>query len=193
MPAACPRCGQFDMVQRVAGIVASQNSPLSWELRAPPPPGTVAGPARRSGGVNWGCLFLAILITLPVDVLILLALAIALAAVIAVAAVVAVVAIAGYVTYRFLNRHVTAERQADQGRQRAEAHRRYHHALHYWNQLDHCFRCHGVFLPGNEWQYREVTIRGAVAAPGHAWPLAEQLAAYADRVNAPEIVRLEDA
>jgi len=191
MPSACPRCGQLDMVQRVAGIVASQHSQLSWELRAPPPPGARVA-ARRSGGFPWGWLVVILLITLPFDVLVLVAFAIALAVVISVVAVVALVAVAGYVGYRLLNRHVIAERQAERDRQRAAAVRRYQHALHYWSQLDHCHRCHGVFLPGNEWQYREVTVRGAVAAPFHAWALASQLADYADRQHAPDIVRADD-
>jgi len=191
MPTSCPRCGQLDMVQRVAGIVASQNTQLSWALRAPQPPGAAAA-VRRGGGFGWGWLFLVLLITLPFDILILVALAIALAAVIAIASVVATVAVLGYVAYRYLNRHVIAARDAERGRQRAEAMRRYQHALHYWNQLDFCYRCHGVFLPANEWQFAEVTVPGAVAAPHHAWALASQLADYADRQHAPEIVRADE-
>jgi hypothetical protein len=189
-PAACPRCGQFDMVQRVVGIVASQSSPLSWELRAPPPPGAVAR-ARGRSGFPWGCLAVAVLVTLPLDVLIVLGVLLAAAALAIVAAVALAVAGAGYGLYRYLSRHVIAERRAWEQQQRAEEWRRYQHALTYWNQVCHCYRCHGVFLPENEWQYRAITVRGALVPPTYAWAFSQQLADYVDRVHAPEVVRLD--
>src|SRR3981081_2084591 len=70
-PSPCPQCGQIDLVQRVPGIVASQSTALSWELRAPPPPGaTVRGPRRGTPGWVW-VLLAILLVTLPLDLLLL--------------------------------------------------------------------------------------------------------------------------
>jgi hypothetical protein len=192
MPPGCPRCGQFDMVQQVAGIVASQNTPLSWELRAPMLPGTTAGyRQRRSLTSGWGCVAALVLLTLPLDIVVLIVLAAVAAVVIVAITAVALVGAAGYGLYRYLNRHVIAERRLAEERRQAETARRYRHALGYWNQLRYCYRCHGVFLPGNEWQHRAVTVPGALAPPAHAWALSERLADYVDRQNAPEVLRLE--
>jgi hypothetical protein len=178
------------MVQQVAGIVASQNTPLSWELRAPLPPGTrLRRPGRGASG--WGCVLALVVLTLPLDVVILVVVAAFAVVLIAAVTAVALAAAAGYGLYRYLNRHVIAERKQREEREQAEIARRYQHALSYWNQLRYCYRCHGVFLPGNDWQHQAVTVPGELVAPAHAWALAEQLARYVDTVNAPEVLRLE--
>lgn len=193
MPAACPRCGQLDMVQQVAAIVASQHTPLAWELRAPPPPGTSVPVRRRQGGMPaWGCLLAAALVTLPLDIVILVVLATLAAVLIIALAVLAAAGVAGYALYRYLNRHVIAEREASARRRQSEVLRRYHHALSYWHQLRYCYRCHGIFLPGNPWQHAAVTLSDGLAAPGQAWALSEQLADYVDRQHAPEVLKLEE-
>ncbi|HEY4028307.1 MAG TPA: hypothetical protein VGO86_17910 [Candidatus Dormibacteraeota bacterium] len=190
VPAACPRCGQSDSVQRVPGIVASQSSPLSWELRAPQPPGWSGRAARGRGRPGWVWVGLALLlVTLPVDLLVLAAVAVVAFAFAAVIAAVAAVGLAAFGLYRYLNRHVIAERREQRRRDREEALRRYQHALGYWDQLHYCYRCHGVFLPGHPWQHQAVTAAGPLVAPGQAWSLAEELAAYADRVHAPDVLR----
>jgi hypothetical protein len=143
-------------------------------------------------GWAWPVIVIALL-TLPVDLVLLAvvaAIAIAYALVVAAAACIAV---AGFLLYRYLNRHAIAERREAERRRREEAGRRYQHALVYWNQLQYCHRCYGIFLPGHEWQYHEVTIRGALAAPAHAWALAGQLADYAERAHSPEVLKLDDA
>jgi hypothetical protein len=191
-PAACPRCGQFDSVQRVAGIVASQNSALSWELRAPQPPGAPAVRRRGNGMRAWPWLLLLLLVTLPLDIVVLVVLAAVAAVLIVLLAAVAVAAALAYGVYRYLNRHVIADRKLRQAQERAETMRRYQHALAYWNQLHYCHRCHGVFLPDNQWQYERITVPGALVAPGHAWAVSEQLGGYVERLHAPEVLRLED-
>ena len=192
MPAACPRCGQFDMVQQVAGIVASQSSRLSWELRAPMLPGTTVKTRRQRSGMPWGCIGLALLLTLPVDIAILLVLA-AIAAVLIVAITAAVVlGIVGYGVYRYLDRHVIAERTAREQHAKAETVRRYQQAVGLWSQLRYCYRCHGIFLPDNPWQHEAVTIPQQLIAPAHAWAVSEQLSDYLDRRHAPEVLRLDE-
>jgi uncharacterized membrane protein len=191
LPSACPQCGQLDQVQRVPGIVASQHSQLSWELRAPPPPGAVLRRPRSGGPSAWVWVVLVVvLVTLPLDVLLLAAVALFAVAFAVVLAGALLVGGAVYGAYRYLNRHVIAERRAALLRQGEEGARRYQHALVYWNQLEYCHRCHGVFLPGSAWQHQEVTRPGALVAPAYAWTLAQQLADYADRANAPEVIRL---
>jgi hypothetical protein len=190
-PSACPQCGQLDQVQRVAGIVASQRSQLSWELHAPPPPGAAVR-RRQPGGMPgwvWGLLVL-VLLTLPLDVLLLTAAALLLAVFAVAIAAVLVVAGAAYGTYRYLNRHVIAERRAAARRRHEDAARRYQHAVVYWSQFEYCHRCHGIFLPGHPWQHPEITRQGALVAPAYAWSLAQQLADHAERANAPEVLRL---
>lgn len=192
MPPVCPRCGQLDMVQQVAAIVASQSTPLAWELRVPPPPGTSFRARRRQGGMPaWGCLLAAALVTLPVDIVILLVLAALAAALIIALTVLAAAGVAGYVLYRYLNRHVIAEREASARQRQSEVQRRYQHAMSYWHQLRYCYRCHGVFLPDNPWQHAAVTVPGGLVPPGHAWAFSQQLAEYADRQHAPEILKLD--
>jgi hypothetical protein len=178
------------MVQQVAGIVASQNTPLSWELRAPLPPGMrIRRPGRGMSG--WGCVLALVVLTLPLDVVILVVVAAFAVLLIAAITAAALAGVAAYGLYRYLNRHVIAERRLREQREQAETGRRYQHALSYWNELRYCYRCHGVFLPGNDWQYQAVTIPGQLVAPAHAWTLAEQLASYVDSVNAPEVLSLE--
>jgi hypothetical protein len=191
LPSACAQCGQLDQVQRVAGIVASQHSQLSWELRAPQPPGAVPRRRRSSGRSGWvWAILVIVLVTLPLDLLLLAAVAVFAVALAAVLAAALLVGGAVYGAYRYLNRHVIAERRAARLRQGEDAARRYRHALVYWNQLEYCHRCHGIYLPANPWQHHEVTRQGALAAPAHAWTLALHLADYVDRANAPEVVTL---
>jgi hypothetical protein len=104
-------------------------------------------------------------------------------------AVVALLGAGGYGIYRYANRHVIAERQVREGRARQEAVRRYEHALTYWNQLHYCYRCHGIFLPGNPWQHEAIRTSDPLVAPGYAWAIAQQLADYAEQVNAPQVLR----
>ena len=192
MPPVCPRCGQLDMVQQVAAIVASQHTPLAWELRGPPPPGTSVRVGRRQRGMPaWGCLLAAVLVTLPVDIVIVLVLAALAVALILVLTVLAAAGVAGYALYRYLNRHVIAEQEASARQRQSEVLRRYQHALGYWHQLRYCYRCHGVFLPDNPWQHAAVTIPGGLLAPGQAWAFSKQLADYVDRQHAPEILKLD--
>lgn len=185
LPAACPQCGQFDQVHRVAAIVGSQSSPLSWEMRAPLPPGVK--PWRASGGssATWVLVvlvgvILAIIVLPLLLVLLFFAAFVALILLVPLAIAVIVVAI------------VMIVRSGGRAQQRREAARHYNHALTYWNQLLYCYRCHGVFLPANPWQYVEVTREHAVAPPGYAWAMAQRLADYAERVHAPQIVRADD-
>lgn len=192
VPPACPRCGQVDAVQRVAGLVASQNSPLTWQLRAPPPPGV---PVRLQHQADdwplWSCLLTLLLLTLPFDLIIVVVLAAVAAVLIVALTAFAVVAVAAYGLYRYLNRQVIADRKEAKRRDEAAALVRYQHAVAYWNLLHFCHRCYGVFLPENPWQYGPVSVPGTLVAPPEAWPLAQRLAAYADSVNAPDVLRLD--
>lgn len=189
VPPPCPRCGQFDQAQRVPGIVASQYTQLSLELAAPPPPGTRTVRARsgRGGSAGWLVVAALLLLTLPLDIALLVAVLAALAVVGIVAVVVLVLSAAAYAVYRYANRHVIAERTQRERERRDAEMMRYQHALSYWNQLHYCYRCHGVFLPDNPWQ-QAVIQAGTVAHPAHAWALSRQLADYVERQHAPRIV-----
>jgi hypothetical protein len=168
----------------VAAIVGSQSSPLSWELRAPPPPGVT--PWRPSSG---GSNTVVVLLLVAILAVLLFPLVLILLAMAAVAALILlipiVIALAIVAIVQLAAGPMRAER-------RREATQRYNHALTYWNQLLYCYRCHGVFLPANPWQYVEVTREHAVAPPYHAWVMAQQLADYAERAHAPQIVRADD-
>jgi hypothetical protein len=169
------------MVQRVSGVVAFQRGRLAYELAAPQPPGW--RPRRRGrgrSGLRW--LLLPLSILLPLDLLL-----IALFATVAiVVAAVSVVLLAGYLVYRLVARRAIAERREREQAAREAVDRRYRHALSYWNQLEICHRCVGVFLPGHAWQHDEVTPAGGVAPPAYAWTLARRLAGYADRFHNPQ-------
>lgn len=185
LPPACPQCGEFEQVHRVGAIVASQNTPLSWEMRAPPPPGVTPWRPSSGSSATWVLVLLvgavlAVLLFPVVIVLILAATVIAFFVVVplAIAVVIAlIVVLAG---------------SGGRAQQRQEATRRYQHALAYWHELHYCYRCNGVFLPGHAWQYIAVTRPHAVAPPAYAWLMAQRLAEYADQVHAPQVVTADD-
>ena len=185
LPPACPQCGQFETVHRVAAIVASQSSPLSWEMRAPPPPGVT--PWRPSGGST--ATWVLVLLVGGILALLLFPLLVFVIVAVAVVALVIVVPLALAVVVVLI---VMLAGSAGRAQQRQEAARRYQHALTYWHQIHYCHRCHGVFLPGHPWQYVAVTRPNTVAQPAYAWAMAQQLADYADHVHAPEVVTVED-
>lgn len=119
---------------------------------------------------------------------------IALAAVVALLAVVAItlllLGVLAYQLWRYLRRHEIAEQARLRRQSHAAEHRRWEHAYRWWNQLQYCYRCHGVFLPGNEWQYSEISVPHTSAPPGNAWSLALRLADYADRYHAASSAEL---
>jgi hypothetical protein len=189
-PPACLQCGRFDQVQRVAGIVASQRSPLSWELRAPAPPGWKP---LRIGGTGYGWFWLlgipvVLLLLIPFGFVLIAILAAAAVAILAVAAILGGLIVAAYGIWAYLNRHIRAERRRHEHEHRDALVRRHHHARTYWEQLLYCYRCHGVFLPGHPWQHVEVTHPERTVHPAHAWNLAERLAHYAERAHGPEVL-----
>jgi hypothetical protein len=177
----CPQCGQADGVHSVAAIVATQPTPLAQQLQAPPPPGWVAPRAPRRRSRWWFVAAAVLFITLPVDVLVGLWLAVAFAPFLAAAFVLAALVAAIYVLLRYVTWRDVPERQAQEREHLEAARRDWQHSYAWWNQLDYCYRCHGVFLPGNEWQFAEVTAPHRVAPPSYAWTISQQLAAYVER------------
>ena len=160
------------------GVVASHRGRLAWELAAPPPPGSRL--PRRKPGPTRRTLAWLLLTLVPLDlVLLAVVAAFAILAGIVVGAV-ALVVLAVYLVHRLLNREAVARRMEVGRAAEAAVRHRYQHALTYWYQLRLCGRCCGVFLPGHPWQHDEVLPAGALAAPAHAWLLAQQLADYAD-------------
>jgi hypothetical protein len=126
------------------------------------------------------------LLTLPLDAMLLIYLAAVLTVAALVAAVVAslvAVGLLGYLLWRFLRRHEIEEQQRLFSERRTAERARWDHAYRWWNELQYCYRCHGVFLPGNEWQYAEVSSPGTTVPSSDAWSLAQRLAEYADRYH----------
>ena len=120
-------------------------------------------------------------LTLPVTVLLLAWLAVFLAPLLAGALVLAALGVVIYVLLRYVTWRDTPERQAQELARLEAVRRAWEHGYAWWNQLDYCYRCHGVFLPGNEWQFAEVTTPHRVAAPAYAWTISQQLADYVER------------
>lgn len=190
-PGTCPRCRSFDLVQRVAGIVASQQNGLSWALTPPARPGTPLGRPARRRGMRWGWLLL-LLVLLPLDIVALLIVLVLVAALVAVLVGVALAALTAFAVY-YLATYGWRQARRAEGRRQLEARQAAHdHALTYWQQLCHCYRCHGVFLPDNEWQ-RAVVPAGDVTPPEGAWELCTRLAEYAARWHAPAVLGESEA
>ena len=177
-PPTCPRCRLPDLVLQVDGVVASRRDHIAWELAAPPLPGSRPQRRRPSRALVW------LLLTLvPLDLGLLVVFAAFAILVGVVIGGVALVVLAAYLVQRLLNREAIARRKEAERAAEAAVRHRYQHALAYWYQLRLCGRCRGVFLPGHPWQHDEVLPAGALAAPAHAWLLAQQLADHADRFH----------
>jgi hypothetical protein len=187
-PGTCPQCGSFDQAQRVAGIVSSQQSWLSWALTPPVRPGTPAPRPVRRRGSSWGWLLLLLAVLLPLDALILLLLVVLVAAAAAVAAGVVLAGLTAFGVWWVVTYSWRQSRRAEGQRLLRSQQAAYDHALTYWHQLCHCYRCHGVFLPGSEWQREAGVPAGRVTPPEQAWALCCRLADYARRWHAPRVL-----
>jgi hypothetical protein len=166
-PAGCPQCGRMDYVSRVAGIVASDQSALATALsqEAPPrPPAQVRNP---------GAIFAAIAWLIPSIVLATVSGAGILAFLLIYAAGVGAYGI--YYAFGRNSHHVKAQLRHESYRRHRD---QYEQIVEMWGRLEYCGRCHGVYLPGNEWQ-AAINPELELVPANRAWGYALDLMRYA--------------
>jgi hypothetical protein len=194
-PSGCPRCGQIDYAKRVVGIVRTDQTDFGRSMTPPPPPAPPGRRGRQGNGrlsqgwafrffrrwrqepdalgpafamllavcivwfipsciiserpysTGWGSLF--ILCSVP----------------------------AAFLLYQFLGSRSRRVKHQLRLEQTDEARERYDEIVRLWQEMEYCGRCHGVYLPGHEWQ-TAVNPELTLLPPQQAWGYAEQLMRY---------------
>lgn len=166
VPSGCPGCGSNESVTRVAGMVEAGTTSLATAMAPDQPP-------RSPGQVrNPGAAYAAIAWLIPAIVLAAASRAGFLAFLLIYCA-----GIGAYGIYHFFGRN-SYELKIRIRQEAYERHRgQYADIHHLWGLLEYCGRCHGVFLPGNEWQ-KAVNPELGLVPVNQAWRYALDLARY---------------
>jgi hypothetical protein len=82
-----------------------------------------------------------------------------------------------YVLYHFFGSHARRLKHQLERERHDEETGRYQEIARLWQEMEYCGRCHGVYLPGNEWQ-RAVNPDLNLISPDNAWGYAQQLTQY---------------
>jgi hypothetical protein len=192
-PAGCPRCGQVDYAKRVVGIVRTDQSDLGISMQPPPAPappgrapGRMTGRMSRAWAVRWflrwrdepeqsgprWAMLLAIVIAWLVPSCILSSRTTFAGYLFIFCSVPG-----AYLLYQFLGSHSRRLKHQFKLEQYDEERERYDEIAHLWQEMEYCGRCHGVYLPGREWQ-TAINPDLNLLPPQQAWSYARQLKQY---------------